>query len=562
MHRFAERKKRSLFKIFLWIDVAIIILSLMLSSVILYSSNASSARALIDEQNKTQVTWLDENIRNNYAMMENIGFSVQYDNDLRDMFRRNYSGNDYSDFMEKYDDIFYVRQKFNGLVSNLNMHICGIMIYLDSRSPYRIIEEIEDVLYYDDALREQSWYRDFIEGDSPVYYLGGHYIQVESRDQYAVSLIVKLQNISQTEIYGCVFVNVLAEDFYKSVAAVYENSSFRLRISDENGLLYSNASGEIDEYEFSIEPYGLTVSYASGVNFAALAFGQSWPALLVFVCAGMLSLAFSVAMLRKIFRDIQWVFDGIHLSVLQKKDELEPSPYREINYFITSFNFLLREVDEQIRERAHAEAEQKNAKLLSLQYQINPHFLFNMLEVFRMRLEALGDTDAADSVADFGNIMRYNISDDSKMTTLCDEIEISRKFVGLYRFKYKNTLTFSSSVNENVANLQTLKFILQPIVENSIKYGKGSVARQMHIGISAYEKNGFLLIDVEDNGIGFTPEKLQEIRASLNRSSTEQKSIGLKNVYNRLKLFYGAGAELLIESRQNERTVITIKIPI
>ena len=561
MSRYVAGKGKSLFKIFLFIDVAVIILSLILSSAILFSSNARSARALIDEQNKTQITWLEENIRNNYAMMENVGFSLQYDNELTDMLRRNFSGNGYTDFMEKYRDIEYVRGKFKGLVSNLSLRICGIRLYLNANAPYRVVEEVEDVLGYDDFLRQDAWYRDFIGGDSPLYYLGGYGTRDSAQEQYAVSLVVKLQNISRTEIYGCAFVNVFAEDFYKSVAAVYEKSAFRIRISDANGTVYSNSSAETEERCFTIDPYGLTVSYASGVNSAAVAFSQSWPALLVFVCAGLFSLAVSVAMLRKVFRDIQRVFDGIHLSVLQKKNRLEPSPYREINYFITSFNFLLDEVEEQIRERAHAEAEQKNAKLLSLQYQINPHFLFNMLEVFRMRLEALGDSDAADSVADFGNIMRYNISGDSKMTTLGDEIETSRRFVGLYRFKYKNTLTFSSDVDEGTARLPTLKFILQPIVENSIKYGKGAVSRPMHIRIGAVRSDGFLLISIEDNGMGFTPKRLEEIRQSLQESPDGQKSIGLRNVYKRIKLFYGAGADLLIESRQNERTAITIKIP-
>ena len=295
-------------------------------------------------------------------------------------------------------------------------------------------------------------------------------MEFQPRENQVISLVMKLQNIGRTDLYGSVFVNVEAENFYRSIAAVYgKNDSFQVEISDSNGPLYSNFSPTGTVRRAKIEPYGITVSCSSGVNFAWIAFRQSCPALLIFLMTGLGFLTISIAMLKKIFKHIRNVFDEIHACVCLKKSGPEESRYREIDYFIRSFNSLLLEVDSLIRERVIREAEQKNAKLLSLQYQINPHFLFNMLEVFRMRLEALGDEEAADSVADFGNIMRYNISDNSKMTTLREEIDVSRRFVGLYRFKYKDSLSFSVKLEERLGEIKTLKFILQPIVENSIK---------------------------------------------------------------------------------------------
>lgn len=185
-----------------------------------------------------------------------------------------------------------------------------------------------------------------------------------------------------------------------------------------------------------------------------------------------------------------------------------------------------------------------------------------MLEVFRMRLEALGDEEAADSVADFGNIMRYNISDNSKMTTLREEIDVSRRFVGLYRFKYKDSLSFSVKLEERLGEIKTLKFILQPIVENSIKYGKKTIERKMHIEINAKEENGFLFAEVRDDGAGFTPERLEQIQNSLWDDNGAEKSIGLKNVFKRIKLFYGNEGDLLIRSEKDVSTSVTIKIPV
>ena len=563
MNFIQKNKKKSLFKIFLFVDIGIILLSLGLSSAILFGSNVHSAHALTDEQNKTQITWIEENIRSNYARLESVASSIQYDSYVSGMLQRNFYGNEYVDFMERSEELNYLRKKVNDLAGNLSMEIRGVVIYLNSAAPYRILEEAEGLIYYDNALLSQEWYRHFMIEDTLIYYLGRHTVEFQPRENQVISLVMKLQNISRTDLYGSVFVNVEAENFYRSIAAVYEkNDSFQVEISDSAGVLYSNFSPTGTVQRIKIEPYGITVSCSSGVNFAWIAFRQSCPALLIFLMTGLGFLTISIAMLKKIFKHIRNVFDEIHACVCLKKLGPEESRYREIDYFIRSFNSLLLEVDSLIRERVIREAEQKNAKLLSLQYQINPHFLFNMLEVFRMRLVALGDEEAADSVADFGNIMRYNISDDSKMTTLREEIDISRRFVGLYRFKYKDSLSFSVKLEERLGEIKTLKFILQPIVENSIKYGKKTIERKMHIEISAKEENGFLFVDVSDDGAGFTPERLEQIQNSLCDDNGAEKSIGLKNVFKRIKLFYGSEGDLLIRSEKDVSTSVTIKIPV
>ena len=96
MNPIQKNKKKSLFKIFLIIDIGIILLSLGLSSAILFGSNVHSAHALTDEQNKTQITWIEENIRSNYARLESVASSIQYDSSVSGMLQRNFYGNEYS----------------------------------------------------------------------------------------------------------------------------------------------------------------------------------------------------------------------------------------------------------------------------------------------------------------------------------------------------------------------------------------------------------------------------------------------------------------------------------
>ena len=135
---------------------------------------------------------------------------------------------------------------------------------------------------------------------------------------------------------------------------------------------------------------------------------------------------------------------------------------------------------------------------------------------------------------------------------------MATRFIGLFKFKYGDRLSHQINLPENLKKVNCVKFILQPIVENSIKYGF-SGKNKLNVVIDCYEEDGFVVVSVTDNGAGINEQKLNEIKNSLDVEPQTKYSIGLSNVYRRIKLFYGENSSLTIDSKVGEYTCIKIK---
>ena len=176
--------------------------------------------------------------------------------------------------------------------------------------------------------------------------------------------------------------------------------------------------------------------------------------------------------------------------------------------------------------------------------------------------------------------MRYNISDASATSTLADEIEILEKFIGLFKFKYKNTLKFKSSFGNVPPDTPIMKFLLQPIVENAIKYGKKGKT-VMTVSVCSSMNDDDIFIKIENDGEPIKKERIEEVYSVLKDSDSAgdasieppknspknaagggSSGVGLKNVYDRIKLYYGDKGDLIIDSKEEQRlTSVTVVIP-
>lgn len=239
----------------------------------------------------------------------------------------------------------------------------------------------------------------------------------------------------------------------------------------------------------------------------------------------------------------------------------------EVGKISENFNILIEKINTLINDIVKKETAQKDAQLIALQYQINPHFIYNTIDIFRMKLELEGNYEIADSIANFGKMLRYNINRDSQYSTVKDEIEYVEKYISLQKLRYGNKINFKSNVPENIKDLKILRFILQPIVENSINHGMKESKKEFLIEIDFIEKINNLEIHVIDNGKGIDKEELDIINdklknfKSLDRVKDTDKNIGLENINTRIKLFYGEQYYIKMESVKEQYTKTIINIP-
>ncbi len=234
----------------------------------------------------------------------------------------------------------------------------------------------------------------------------------------------------------------------------------------------------------------------------------------------------------------------------------------EIGELATNYNHLIAQLVESANREKQLELLQQTAKFSALQAQIQPHFLYNTLETLRMMAYEKDDMEVADMLLILGKLMRSSISGREQETTLQKELVQVENYLKLNNLRFQR-LHYAIQCDMNVENFICPRFILQPLVENSIHHGISRVRKDCTITLHVYQDQEFCVVDVTDDGIGIDPERLEEIRASLKKGvalEQVQGGIGIYNVHTRLKIYFGESSGLEITSTPGVETQCRIRM--
>lgn len=226
-----------------------------------------------------------------------------------------------------------------------------------------------------------------------------------------------------------------------------------------------------------------------------------------------------------------------------------------------SFNEMLDELTRYIDRVFKAEINEKNAELSALQARINPHFLYNTLEVIRMRALSQGAKDVAEMIYSL-SVLFKNMVQTKDNYTLKDELEACRLYLELFRIRYKDKFTYEMEWDEDIGNVQMIKMSLQPLIENYIVHGLRSDRYDNHIHIQAVRSGDRIHIEIRDNGKGIAEERLNSIFKRLQTPEANEESFGLRSVNERLKLTYGNESGMDIQSKPDIGTTVFIEFPV
>ncbi|WP_274652124.1 cache domain-containing sensor histidine kinase [Paenibacillus humicola] len=242
-----------------------------------------------------------------------------------------------------------------------------------------------------------------------------------------------------------------------------------------------------------------------------------------------------------------------------------PGDMDEIGFLTSSYNSMVRRIEELIDNVHRAEALRKEAAYRALQAQVKPHFLYNTLETIRMMAVANNVPEVAGIAFSFGQLMRYSLSSANQETKLKQEIEMVASYLDIHRIRMKDRLQFKILGLERVQNVLCPRFILQPVVENCIVHGISKVRRPVWITITISEvyeeEEAYDVLTVEDNGGGMSEAKLLELRKTLGAPaedsfSGERGGFGLRNVAERIRSFFGGRSGLEIDSETGAGTKV------
>ena len=427
-----------------------------------------------------------------------------------------------------------------------------------------------------------------------------HYF-MHTEGSYNTELLSILKPIYSTDgsrITCMIKLSLFPEKVFKAMKGVDGNYSHQLFIIDNRGnYIYGQTFSEMDEYlhfvrdkydiiynGYPVEDYPgkegiyLTSSNsASGFRavyyFAYASSLESIDNLNRTLTTGILILLFititaGFILSISVNKRFVIVLDKIK-EVSRGNLKIEPSRLGndEIGIFDTSFTQMVGQVSQLIEKNYVMEMKKKDAEFMALQAQINPHFLFNSLEIINSLIEVEKYDTACEVNARLSALLRYSINHNSSgIVTLAEEINYMNNYVYIQSIRFGSKFTFHTDIDESCLDCHIIKLVFQPFIENSIKHGFNGIPSggSIFFCVKAGEKD--LLITIADNGKGMETSEFEKLSAKLEKDDfddfqDQNESIGILNIHYRLKLKFGAAYHLTITTKEGEGMRTELIIP-
>jgi len=561
--------------------IALLFIPIVCTNALFYKKISDNVKA----DNKDQISRSIEKTKNEFTRLISTGMTLSHaiytDNNLYEMLDRQYS-----DLEEYY---IYFDKYLRGLLRKYMLafnNIENISIYAANNT----IQTADTYYKLDDDIKQSEWYKKLntIKNKILVYsYANPNPPFVEIK----VSIIRRLDNIQDG------IEKILKIDMnYQIISQIISDSNLEgdmYLVNNDNNIVYSTDSSfingidslmpfdnvRLNPNEFAIE-VGLddTTSLSGWKIVGVFRDTEIYDALLSALgFVGILSVisltaaSLAIMLISKSFND-RIITISRHMEKVKNQEfELinEVGGADEIGQLMSDFNSmalrikkLIQDVYEADIQKKNLELERKQAELNALQSQINPHYLFNTLESIRIRSLMKDEIETADIVKCLSKTFRRMLVWGNDLITVRTEIEYINDYLQIQKYRFSEKLNYSIFVQDEAMNCKILKMTIQPFIENSCIHGIEDKNGNGCISLNIIKADGKLTIMIEDNGCGIHPDKLNSIVSTLQQESDINiASIGIRNVYNRLRLLYGKDFEFNIESKLNEGTKVRISIP-
>lgn len=570
--RFLQSKSVSVIIIAACVTIVLaLVVSLFLANFTSFKSGISEAVNTQTRELSTQIVFNYENYISNIIDTSNI---IQTDIAKYDLD----NPEDIAALSDFFQEIIYLNSDIAkiGVYSN---SFCRTMASSDEEEIGQVYSEDDDITWFTEA-----------KADPTVHVFSVPYSEY-GREEYKVNVSksISLRNGAGT---GVLKIEISFQQFIDLVEKSNLGEGGHITIIDQNyDIVYtsleyqSTAADEIDivreitlgAKNAKLDGYNMFVNVdtLSNTKWRICVFinadklteiETNFLATTIFV--SLLILIIGIALFLAVARYITSPMKKLELAMrrVEKSDyflmeEVEISGSKEIMELTKRFNKMMLKIDE-LMDRIIAEQNaQRKSELKALQNQINPHFLYNTLDSIVWLVENGMNKQAGEMVVALARFFRLSISKESETVTVRDEIEHVRNYLLIQNIRYADSFDYEIDVSEGAQELSTLKLILQPIVENCIYHGLKNKIDKGLIKISAHIENDFLVLTVADNGYGMRREAIDELYSSF-RDGVPSSSVGLKNIYQRVMIYFGGRADMTIESELDEGTIITIKEPL
>lgn len=478
------------------------------------------------------------------------------------------------------------------IVKETREDICNIAI-INKKNKY-IINDGNDELSEYISIQDTDWYKKAVFKNGNTFVSPSH-VQNVIKDSYewVITLCRILKNPKTNEQEGIFFIDLN----YNAISDLCEKNSLGKKgyvfIIDQNGniiyhpkqqLIYSGLLVEnIEKIMNSKENYFVTNlkedscvytfsrSEKTGWTVVGVAYmdeliKNSEEMILVygFITSIVLGLAIIISIIisKEITRPLKVLKNS--MKEVEKGNfevvNLEVSGDNEIRSLSNTFNIMILRIKELMEQNIREQKQKRKSEIKVLQAQINPHFLYNTLDSIIWMAEGNKTNEVVIMTSSLAKLLRESISNEEETTTIEREINYIKSYLTIQKMRYKDKLEFKIDVEKSIYNVNIIKLILQPIVENAIYHGIKYKEGKSLISIEGYDCGNEIEILITDTGIGLDEYQLKNI-LKYGKKNEKSNGVGIYNVQMRLQLTYGNEYGLFYESKKSEWTRVKIKIP-
>ncbi len=468
----------------------------------------------------------------------------------------------------KYDKIVTVVDPMLYSLKNFHKEINRTTIYIDED----IIEHGNTIAPVSEVY-DKEWFTE-AKADSANHW----YTNMETREAFSAGKMVLLDRVGT---FGILYVDIDYDSLFSPFSqAVLDN--YGIFITDRNDrVVYEKSffTGKNERYrldftEFSDEldnknsRYKIISAYADAAGWNvyvykpdSLIISSVAPIMSIAVVALTISiLAFvgsTMIISRFITRRITYLRNN--MMQVEKGDfqiEIRNDSSDEIGDLVSGFGSMLKKINSLINEVYDSRLKEKEYEMKALQAQINPHFLYNTLSLINWKALEADQEDISKITLSLSTFYRTALNKGKNVMPIRDEIDNMRSYLNIQLMMHDYDFDTEIDIDEGILGYTTLNLILQPLIENAIDHGIDvNTTRRGKITITGKEDNGEIVLTVSDNGIGMDREQAERILTQ------ESKGYGVRNVNERIKLFYGEKYALKIESEVGEGTTVYVRFP-
>lgn len=235
----------------------------------------------------------------------------------------------------------------------------------------------------------------------------------------------------------------------------------------------------------------------------------------------------------------------------------------EIAAFGHLFNQMAEQISDLVKRIKTEEDQRRRRELQTMIYQINPHFLYNTLDSVSILARRNKDAQVAEIVTNLSRLFRLGLHQGRECVTVRDELSHVTYYLKIQKIRFEEYLDWEIEAAPEVMDYKTMKFILQPIVENAINHGIRAKGVPGHVGVSVCETEEDIVFTVSDTGNGMSPDAVRILRERIERKTIDEQQeqgFGLWNVNQRVKLYYGEAYGITIESVREKGTNVSVRI--